>query len=582
MDKRDQNREETQTRLDRRSLMKGAATLFCGVAASTLLPEKVEAEVAAKAAVAAAGETTVVASAAKAVVETTAGKVGGYIRSGIYTYKGIPYAASVAGRARFLPPTKTTPWAGVRSSKQYGPVCWQAPRAGWANDEEAWLFSWDDGQPGEDCLRVNVWTPGINDNKKRPVMVWLHGGGFQAGSGQELPSYDGENLSRRGDVVVVSLNHRLGVLGYLNLAALGVEKYASAANVGMLDLVAALEWVKDNIANFGGDPGNVTIFGQSGGGGKVSTLMAMPAAKGLFHKAIVQSGSGLRVATPENSAKLAAALLAELGLNAVQLDQLQSLPVQNIIAAGGAALRKVSPSPGSTLRVYRRRSDRSGWAPTVDGKILSQHPFDPAAPAISAHVPMLIGTNLNEFTTGINNPKVDALTEEELAQRVAEMYGDRSRQIVAAYRRANPEAKPFDILSFISTVPTRQNAVAQAELKAAQGTAPAYVYLFTWQTPVLDGRPRAFHCAELAFVFDNIDRCVNMTGGGREARALAAKMSEAWINFARKGDPNHGGLPVWPTFTADKGETMIFDDKCEVKNNPDGEERRVVTNGETA
>lgn len=569
MSKRNQLPEVTK--FGRRTLLKGAATLAGGA----LLPTAIEARTK-TAPTANGGATTVSAGIGKAVVETTVGKVGGYIRNGIFTYKGIPYAAAVGAAARFMPPQKAKPWAGVRSSMQYGQVSPQVARTGWANDEEAWLFSWDDGIPGEDCLRVNVWTPGINDNKKRPVMVWLHGGGFQAGSGQELPSYDGENLAKRGDVVVVSLNHRLAVLGYLNLAEIGGAKYASAANVGNLDLVAALEWVRDNIANFGGDPGNVTIFGQSGGGGKVSSLMAMPSAKGLFHKAIVESGSGLRMVRPETSAKLAAAVLAELGLSASQLDQLHTLPVQKIIDAGAAAMRKVAPG-GGPARVYNRNADRVGWGPTVDGKILPQHPFDPAAPAISANIPMIIGTNLNEFTSGIGNPNVDAMTEAELAERVKTMYGDRYTQIIAAYRKAKPKAKPFDLFSFISTVSTRQNAVVQAELKSAQNAAPAYLYLFTWQTPVLDGRPKAFHCAELAFVFDNIDRCVNMTGGGADARALAARMSEAWIAFARKGDPNHAGLPKWPAFSADKGATMIFDNKCEVKNNPDGPERNTVT-----
>jgi para-nitrobenzyl esterase len=569
MSKRNQNPELSKP--GRRALLKGAATLAGGALLPTAIGAGTKTESTANGCGAA-----VSAGSGKAVVETTAGKVGGYVRNGIFTYKGIPYAAPVGGEARFMPPAKPKPWAGVRSSMQYGQVCPQVARAGWANDEEAWLFSWDDGIPGEDCLRANVWTPGINDNKKRPVMVWLHGGGFQAGSGQELPSYDGENLSRRGDVVVVSVNHRLGVLGYLNLAEAGGAKYAGAANAGQLDLVAALEWVRDNIANFGGDPGAVTIFGQSGGGGKVSALMAMPAAKGLFHRAVVQSASGLRMASAENTARLAAATLAELNLSGDQLDQLHKLPVQTLIAAGQAAARKLAPAGGG-LRVFQRRADRIGWAPTVDGKILPQHPFDPAAPAISANVPLLIGTTLNEFTSGINNPNVDALTEDELAERVKAMYGERSSQIIAAFRKANPKAKPFDILSFISTVPTRHSSVTQAGLKSAQGAVPAYLYLFTWQTPVLDGRPRAFHCAELAFVFDNIDRCVNMTGGGADARALAAKMSEAWIAFARKGDPNHPGLPKWPAFTADKGATMIFDNKCEVKNDPDGPERRTVT-----
>ncbi|MDX2033274.1 MAG: carboxylesterase/lipase family protein [Blastocatellia bacterium] len=577
MNKREK-RDEAASSVGRRVWMKQAAALTGGVAAGALLPAEASAR-APKAAPNGSGNTVVAAGDSKAVVETTAGKVRGYVRNGIYTYKGIPYAGTTAGEARYQPPTKPVPWAGVRSSMQYGSVCPQVARAGWANDEEAWLFSWDDGIPGEDHLRVNVWTPGIRgagEDKKRPVMFWIHGGGFQAGSGQELPSYDGENLSRRGDVVVVSVNHRLGVLGYLNLAEIGGAKYADSANLGQLDLVAALAWVRDNIANFGGDPNNVTIFGQSGGGSKVGTLMAMPAARGLFHRAIVQSGSGLRMATSDNTSRLAAAVLSELGLSASQLDRLHTLPVQTIVGAGVAALRKLQP-PGGGMRVFQRRADRVGWAPTVDGRILPQHPFDPAAPSISAQVPMLIGTTLNEFTSAINNPKAEALTEEDLAARVKEMYGDRSREIVAAYRRANPQAKPFDILSFISTVPTRHNAVTQAELKTAQGAAPAYLYLFTWQTPVLDGRPRAFHCAKLAFVFDNIDRCANMTGGGADARALAAKMSEAWIAFARKGDPNHPGLPKWSAYSADKGPTMIFDNKCEIRNDPDGPARRTIT-----
>jgi para-nitrobenzyl esterase len=557
--------------LKRRTLLKGAATL----AGSALLPTSAGASP--KTAAAFNGcSTTVAAGSGKAVVETAGGKVGGYLRNTIYTYKGIPYAAPVGGEGRFMAPAKAKPWAGVRSSMHYGQVSPQVARTGWANDEEAWLFNWDDGIPGEDCLRLNIWTPGINDNKKRPVMVWLHGGGFQAGSGQELPSYDGENLSRRGDVVVVSVNHRLGLLGYLNLGEAGGEKYAAAANAGQLDLVAALEWVRDNIGNFGGDPGNVTIFGQSGGGAKVSALMAMPAAKGLFHKAIVQSGSGLRMAAPENTARLAAATLAELNLNNGSLDQLHKLPVQSLIAAGQAAVRKLA-TPGGGLRVFQRRAERNGWAPTVDGRHLPQHPFDPGAPALSAKVPMLIGTTLNEFTSGINNPKVDAMSESEMATRVKEMYGDRSGAIIAAYRKIYPKASAFDTYSFIATVPTRHNAVTQAELKAAQGTAPAYLYLFSWQTPVLDGRPRAFHCAELAFAFDNIDRCVNMTGGSPEARALAAKMSEAWIAFARSGNPNHAGLPKWQAFTEANGATMIFDSRCEVKSDPDREARRLIT-----
>jgi para-nitrobenzyl esterase len=550
--------------LDRRTLLKGA-TLASGVAAfAPQLPASVAADPIAKV----PGAPLIVAKGSGSVVETTAGKVSGYVRNGIVTFKGIPYAGPVGGERRFLAPIKAAPWTGVRSSMYYGQVCPQGPRAGWAEDENAFMFEWDDGQPGEDCLRVNVWTPAVNDHKKRPVMFWIHGGGYSAGSGQELKSYDGENLSKRGDVVVVSVNHRLNAFGYLNLIEHG-EKWANSANAGMLDLIAALEWVHDNIAGFGGDPGNVTIFGQSGGGGKVGTLMAMPAAQGLFHRAAIESGSSLRQAPPENSAKLAAAVLSELGLGASQVEQLQRVSTAQLIAASVAAVRKLAPPggnfPGSGMGI--------NWGPTVDGKTLPTHSFDPAAPAMSAKVPLLVGTVLNEFTNGIAHPEYEAMTEEEMKRRATARFGDKSTRIIAAFRTAHPAAKPFDLLSLMMAAPVRQNAVTQATRKAELNAAPAYLYWFTWQTPILDGRPRAFHCCELPFVFYNTDRCAAMTGGTAEARELGGRVADAWINFARKGDPNHPGLPKWPVFDAKQEATMIFDKVCQVKQHPDREER---------
>jgi para-nitrobenzyl esterase len=563
----------------RRSVLQGIVTLAGCSIVPAVAPETVAAQAAAKSAGSdsapppGTANTIIRASDSNAIVETDSGKVRGFTRNGINTFLGIPYAASPEGKARYQAPAKVTPWPGVRSSMQYGLVSPQEARAGWGDDEVAWMFDWDDGRFGEDCLRVNLWTPAVNDSKKRPVMVWLHGGGFSAGSGQELKSYYGENLSRRGDAVVVSLNHRLGVLGYLDLSEAGGANYANSANCGMLDIVAALEWVRDNIANFGGDPGNVMIFGQSGGGGKVNTLMAMPAAKGLFHKGAVQSGSLMNAAMKEDSAKLGAAVLQQLELTAAQIDQIHEVPVDKLISAGAAAVRSLAPpfQPGGTFRL-----PRIGWQPTQDGTNLPQQPWDPTAPAITADVPVLVGTVLNEFSTGLYDPKLPRLTDAELLARVKAQHSEKAEKIIAVFRQDHPTEKPGDIFSRISAAPVRQGGITQCERKAAQKTAPAYNYWFTWRTPVLDGRPGAFHCSELAFVFDNTDHCAPMTGGGPGPRALAGKVSDAWISFARNGDPNHSGLPHWPSFTAEQCPTMIFDTECVMKNNPDGAERKVL------
>ncbi|MGC9348797.1 MAG: carboxylesterase/lipase family protein [Anaerolineae bacterium] len=521
-------------------------------------------------------------SSTAAVVRTSAGKVRGYIRNGIYTFKGIPYGAPTGGAARFMPPSRPSPWSGVRSCLHYGHTCPQLAFKGSylvtggdnapVDDEDAFLLYRAYLQPaGEDCLRLNIWTPAIHTPTRYPVMVWLHGGGFEVGSGHDLAAYDGEALATRGDVVVITLNHRLGVFGHLNLAEVGGEPYAGSGNVGLLDIVLALEWVQENIVNFGGDPGNVMIFGQSGGGGKVNALMAMPAAGGLFHRAAVQSGSTLRVGEPENTARLAAAVLAELGVEPAHLEALQQFTVQELLAAGRAAVRGLADEA-------RREHGRSrlGWTPTVDGGSLPRHPFDPDAPDVSADVPLLVGTNLHEFVCGVDRPDAYSLTGPELVQQLRARYGEGSEEILSAYQRCYPDAKPFDLLAFISVAPFRQSAVDQATRKAAQGKAPAYYYLFSWRTPVLDGRPGAFHSAEIAFVFDNLERCSNLTGGDPEADILAGRMSQAWINFARYGDPNHDDLPHWPAFTSEEGATMRFDSPCAVVKDPDRAARQVV------
>jgi para-nitrobenzyl esterase len=554
--------------VQRRALLQAAAALVGGAAASAVVSGALAAPVPAS-----QSASQLIARDGDAIAATRAGRVAGYIRRGIFTFKGIPYADNSAGPNRFMPPVKPKFWEGVRSSRQYGYVAPQGPRAGWANDEEAFMFAWEDGVQSEDCMHVNVWTPAVADHKKRPVMVWLHGGGYTAGSGQELRSYDGENLARRGDVVVVSLNHRLNVFGYLDLSKFG---YAESGNVGMLDIVAALEWVRDNIENFGGNPQLVTIFGQSGGGGKVSTLMAMPRAKGLFHRAIVESGSILQAIPQETAQKAADAIVGELGLTAATIGQIQSLPYQQILTAADKALRERRPKLVGGIPNFRRISASLGFGPVVDGSILPDHPFDPGAPAISADIPMIIGTTLNEFVTALNHPEFEAMSEADLEARVREIYGDRAMSVIGAFRQRTPRAKTFDLWSRIAASGVRGSAIEQAKLKAAQGRAPAYLYWFTWQTPILSGRPRAFHCAEIAFVFDNTDRCETMTGGGAEPRALAGKMCDAWIQFARTGNPNHPQLPNWPAFSAETIATMIFDNPSRVEMNPDGAEQRSV------
>jgi para-nitrobenzyl esterase len=550
----------------RRVALTKAAALLAGLGSAVLLPAAA-ADDARRGSGAAIGSRTasIVAADGAPIVDTTSGKVVGYERNGIQTFKGIPYAESTAGANRFMPPVKVKSWSGVRSSRQYGNVAPQAPRSGWANDEEAFMFSWDDGVQGEDCLRINVWTPAVNDGKRRAVMVWLHGGGFSAGSSQELQSCDGENLARR-DVVVVSLNHRLNVLGYLNLARYG-DHFASSANLGMLDIVAALEWVRDNIERFGGDPATVTLFGQSGGGGKVGTLMGMPAASGLFHRAIVQSGSMLRAGSEEKSGELADLIVTELGLSHSTIQQIQSLPFGKLIQACTQVLDRRNAS---------RKADMLGFSPIVDGKILPSHPFDPQASELSANVPMIIGSTLNEFITAINHPEYEQMTEAELGQRVREMHGDRTSAIIEAFKQRTPYASPFELWSRIGASRVRQAALAQATAKSALGKAGAYLYWFTWQTPIFSGRPRAFHCAEIPFVFDNTDRCDSMTGGGAQARALAAVMSEAWLRFARTGDPNHPHMPRWDAFSPDHKQTMMFDNETMQMNGPDAAEQASI------
>lgn len=550
------------SRIDRRQLLQGAAA---ALGAGAVPARGAESGVPA------------VEASSKTIVETESGKVKGYINRGVWVFRGIPYAEPTSGPNRFLPPIKTKPWPGVRSCLTYGPGCPSGINISengdnsTRGDEDNFLLYRTGGwQRGEDCLRLNVWSPGPNSqSRKRPVMVFKHGGGYVGGSGNDLLSYDGENLARHHNVVVVTHNHRLNVFGFLNLAGLGGERFASSGNVGMLDNVAVLEWVRDNIANFGGDPGNVLIFGQSGGGGKVSHLMVMPAAKGLFHRAAIESGATLRTGDPDKAAKIAEALLKELNISREQFEKIQAVPAATLITAQAATLRRLG------------EGGLSSWGPVLDGKVIPAHPFDPAAPDISRHVPMMIGTCMNEFVNGVDNPEFDTLTIEELSKRVAQRYGARSQSIIAAYRREYPKESPFGLWAAISAAGMRQNTATQAERKAAQNGAPAYQYIYAWRTPMLDGRPGTFHSSEIAFAFDNADLCTRYSGGGREALRLSSTMGEAWANFARTGKPSHAGLPDWPAYSAENRATMIFNDQCVVKNGPESDCLRLLRQNDT-
>ncbi len=395
-------------------------------------------------------------------------------------------------------------------------------------------------------------------------MVWLHGGGYAAGSGQELPAYDGAELSKKGDVVLVSLNHRLNVLGFLDLSSFG-EKYAHSGNIGLLDLIAALKWVQNNIENFGGDPSNVTIFGQSGGGGKVTTLMATPLASGLFHKAIVQSGSLLNTMEARYSRKIGLAVMEELNLTAAQINELSEVPYQDLLEAGNKAIEKV----GKEAKLNGFNPFIFGWAPTVDRNILPYQPENPKAFQWSKDIPLLLGTTLHEFTASTYNPALRNVDMSFAKAEISKKYGKKTDEFLRVFEKAYPDYQPKDLfdVDFIF----RPNAVKQASLKYIQQGAPVYTYLFSWESPVIDGIFRSTHCMELPFVFNNISRCRKMTGGGEEAFELADKMSSAWINFAKTGNPNTNNLPEWNPFTMDNGATMLFDTKCELKNNHDKE-----------
>jgi para-nitrobenzyl esterase len=499
------------------------------------------------------------------VAEITSGKLRGAVKDGVQIFKGIPYGAPAGGAARFKPASKAAPWTGVRDALEFGPRAFQNDNSFGLMPELMALFSAEAMPMSEACLVLNVWTPAL-DGRKRPVMFWCHGGAFISGSGASA-WYDGGNLARKGDVVVVTINHRLGAPGFLFLGDLAGEEYADSGNVGMLDIVEALRWVRDNIASFGGDPGNVTIFGESGGGAKVSVLMAMPAAHGLFHKAIIQSGVAVTVMDRGDATETAAMVLHELGLDAKRIDQLHEVPAENLIKAQTAIMAKV----GSGLSALANRR-RLGFNPVFDGRALPHHPFEPAAPKTSANIPLIIGTNKDEIL--LFAPQLADLDEPTMQSRMKAFLGDSHQRIIGEYRRARPHASAGEIATAITTDKfVRLASITLAERQAAQHAAPVFMYLFEWETPVLGGKLKSPHALEISFVFDNVatDR---LSGDAPSKFALAEKMSQAWLAFARSGNPSHEGIPMWPAYSSDDRATMIFDNQCKITHDPNGAERK--------
>ncbi|HEX3743494.1 MAG TPA: carboxylesterase family protein [Bryobacteraceae bacterium] len=507
-----------------------------------------------------------------ALTNTQYGKVRGYVLRGIQYYLGMPYGADTSGANRFMPPQKPKPWSDVFPALWWGNTAPQNMDNRYANKFASFRDHWNYDDVSEDCLRINVFTP-ANDSKKRPVLFWIHGGGFTNGNGIEQDGYNGENFARMGNAVFCSINHRLGPLGYCNLAGVGGEKFAASGNVGMMDIVAALEWVRDNIANFGGDPGNVTIMGQSGGGAKVCLLTAMPSAKGLFHKAVVLSGASRRAAEKASSEQLGAAVVKEAGLTSNDLDKLQSMPWKDFYAIATRAQMNLAreSGPGGGLT--------HGFSPVVDGAILPQHPYDPEGAPSAANVPMIVSSVENEQSVSWADSSLESITMDQVVERLKQRagfgagFGDKAQAVVDAYAKAFPGRKPVEIWTLASS--NRQSVVDLADVKSRQ-PAPVYVNWFTWQPPLFDNRLRAFHCIDISFWFYNTDLMFTHTGGGPRPRALSTKMAGALLQFMKTGNPNGAGLPNWPKYSSAKGETMVFDDVSKAENDPDREARKAL------
>ena len=483
------------------------------------------------------------------IVKTTYGSISGSFEDGVFSFKGIPYAKA----ERFMPPQAPDAWDGVHEHTKFGPIAMQ-------------VNSWspETAMNEQKLFTVNIWTRGINDGKKRPVMFWLHGGGFSVGASDD-PITDGKMLAQKGDIVLVSVNHRLNILGFLDLSSFGPQ-YANSANVGMLDVVAALEWVNKNIRNFGGDPKNITILGESGGGGKVGTLLSMPAANGLFHKAIIQSGTLLNVMTKEKSVQVGKVLAENLGFTKDNISQLNNIPYKQLVEAGNKALEKTVGlrAPGSTTMF--------GFGPVPDGVNLLQQPFTPDFADMSKNIPLLIGTTFNELVKTAYAEK--HLTLDDAKKRLVKTYGDKTDSYIKLFEKTYPNATPQDLVS-IDTL-FRPNTTITADARSAKTKAPVYTYLLTWKSDVDNSSKGSFHGLDIPLAFKNIELGKHWAGTSDDAKNLAEKMSSAWINFAKTGNPNEKSLPAWKPYSRANGETMIFDKEPKILNNHDRELMQLI------